>query len=92
MFLPVRSPFSCATPAPPLPRPSPPSQWAAVLAASALFGLVHFTAEGFLPLLLLGCLFGAAYVHSGRNMLPPVLLHSAWNVMLLWQLALSGVV
>ena len=64
-------------------------QWAAVAATAALFGLVHFTREGFLPLLVLGCVFGVVYVRS-RNLLPSVLLHSAWNVMLLAQIMLMG--
>lgn len=64
-------------------------QWAAVAATAALFGLVHFTREGFLPLLLLGCVFGLVYVRT-RNLVAPVLLHSAWNVMLLVQILLMG--
>ena len=60
-------------------------KWGAVLATALVFSMVHFTVEGFLPLLLLGVVFGAAYVHT-RNLWPPILLHAAWNVILLAQI------
>ena len=63
--------------------------WGAVLASSLLFSMVHFTRDGFLPLTLLGVVFGAVYVRT-RNLLPAVLLHSAWNVALLVQISLNG--
>ena len=68
---------------PSLARYMPP--WAAVGATSLVFALVHFTREGFAPLLLLGAVFGAVYVRT-RNLLPAVLLHSLWNVVLLVQI------
>jgi membrane protease YdiL (CAAX protease family) len=65
---------------PPLAARLPPP--AAVAATSLLFALVHFTREGFVPLLLLGCLFGAAYVRT-QNLVPPILLHGLWNIWLM---------
>jgi len=65
--------------------PSP----AAVAASSVVFALVHFTREGFLPLLLLGGVFGAAYLHNG-NLVPAIVLHSLWNVCLLVQILVTG--
>lgn len=65
-----------------------PSLWkrmhpiAAVLVTSLLFASVHFTREGFLPLLLLGSLFGVAYLKT-INLVPAIILHSLWNVGLL---------
>ena len=64
-------------------------RWAALGATSLLFALVHFSREGLLPLLLLGCVFGGAYAAT-RNLLAPVALHSLWNVWLLVQLLRSG--
>ena len=72
---------------PSLARRLPPA--AAVAATSLLFALVHFTQEGFVPLLVLGAVFGAAYART-RNLLAPVALHSLWNVWLLATLALGG--
>ena len=64
-------------------------QWGAVLASALVFSLVHFTKDGFLPLLLLGLVFGAVYVQT-RNLWPPILLHAVWNVILLQQIRASG--
>ena len=61
----------------------------AIAATSLIFGMVHFSREGLLPLLLLGCVFGAAYA-STRNLLAPIALHSLWNVCLLVQLLRAG--
>jgi membrane protease YdiL (CAAX protease family) len=61
----------------------------AVAASSLVFATVHFTKEGFVPLLLLGCIFGTAYLKTS-NLLPAVALHSLWNVALLSQILLSG--
>lgn len=60
-------------------------RWAAVGATALIFALVHFSRDGLLPLLLLGCVFGAAYACT-RNLLAPIALHSLWNVCLLVQL------
>ena len=61
----------------------------AVAASSLVFATVHFTKEGFVPLLLLGCVFGTAYLKT-MNLLPAVALHSLWNIALLTQILMSG--
>ncbi len=61
----------------------------AVAASSLVFATVHFTKEGFVPLLLLGCVFGTAYLKT-LNLLPAVALHSLWNIALLTQILMSG--
>lgn len=65
--------------------------WAAVASTALIFSLVHFTWEGFLPLLLLGLVFGGVYVRT-RNLWPPILLHSLWNVALLLQIRAAAAV
>ena len=67
---------------PALARRAPPA--AAVGLSALAFALVHFSREGFLPLLALGCVFGAAYARTG-NLAAPVALHAGWNVYLLVQ-------
>jgi membrane protease YdiL (CAAX protease family) len=67
---------------PALARRAPPA--AAVILSALAFALVHFSREGFLPLLALGCVFGAAYARTG-NLAAPVALHAGWNVYLLVQ-------
>jgi membrane protease YdiL (CAAX protease family) len=61
----------------------------AVAASSLVFATVHFTKEGFVPLLLLGCVFGTAYLKT-LNLFPAVALHSLWNIALLTQILMSG--
>lgn len=61
----------------------------AVAASSLVFATVHFTKEGFVPLLFLGCVFGTAYLKTS-NLFPAVALHSLWNIALLSQILLSG--
>lgn len=45
-------------------------------------------AQTFLPLLVLGVVFSVVYL-STRNLLPPMVLHSAWNVFVLANLLLK---
>ena len=52
--------------------------------SSLVFSLVHFTTEGFLPLMILGIIFGASYCATA-NLFPAIMLHSLWNVCLLVQ-------
>ena len=61
----------------------------AIAASSLVFATVHFTKEGFVPLLLLGGVFGAVYVKT-LNLLPAVILHSFWNILLLAQIFMNG--
>lgn len=58
----------------------------ALLCTSVLFALVHFTKEGFVPLLILGVIFGVSYCATS-NLLPAMLLHSLWNMCLLYKVA-----
>lgn len=58
----------------------------ALLCTSVLFALVHFTKEGFVPLLILGMIFGVSYCATS-NLLPAMLLHSLWNMCLLCKVA-----
>lgn len=55
----------------------------AMLISSTLFACAHFSLEQFLPLTFLGCLMCVVFVRT-RNLLAPVLVHSAWNA---WVLA-----
>jgi len=72
---------------PSLTRRMPPI--AAIAMSSLVFALVHFTKEGFVPLLILGTVFGTAYVRT-LNLFPAIALHSLWNVCLLAQILVSG--
>ncbi|KAF5828196.1 CAAX protease self-immunity-domain-containing protein [Dunaliella salina] len=44
-----------------------------------LFAMCHFRHQTFLPLLMLGSVFSAIFIKT-RNLLPPIVLHSLWNV------------
>ncbi|KAF8055665.1 hypothetical protein HT031_006687 [Scenedesmus sp. PABB004] len=59
----------------------------AALCSALVFALCHFRAETFAPLLLLGLVFGGLYVRT-NNLLPPMLLHSLWNMYVLGTLVL----
>lgn len=61
----------------------------AVLVTSLLFSLVHFTREGFLPLMILGTIFGISYCVT-RGLFTPIVLHGLWNVCLLAQVMWKG--
>ena len=51
---------------------------AAVLLSSFFFALIHFSVQRFLPLLLLGIIFGLVFVGS-RNLAAPIALHALYN-------------
>lgn len=55
-----------------------------IFLTSLLFSLVHFTTEGFLPLMILGAIFGFSYCATS-NLFPAVMLHGLWNMCLLAQ-------
>lgn len=59
----------------------------AVLVSSLLFALCHFRLQTFAPLLVLGVVFSIVFLKT-RNLLPPVLLHSLWNIYVLMNLVL----
>jgi membrane protease YdiL (CAAX protease family) len=61
----------------------------AVVVTSLLFSLVHFTREGFLPLMILGAIFGISYCVT-RGLFTPIVLHGLWNVCLLAQVLWKG--
>jgi membrane protease YdiL (CAAX protease family) len=54
---------------------------AAALSA-LLFALCHFRADTFAPLAALGLVFGAVFLRT-NNLVPPIVLHSLWNVYVL---------
>lgn len=41
--------------------------------------------QTFLPLLILGMVFSSIFLYT-RNLLPPIILHSAWNIFVLMNL------
>lgn len=55
----------------------------AMIISSVVFALAHVSMEQFLPLTFLGCLHCVVFTRT-RNLLAPVLVHSAWNA---WVLA-----
>lgn len=57
----------------------------AALASAVLFAAAHLRVATFAPLLLLGLVFAVVYQRS-RNLLPPILLHSGWNLYVLYNL------
>jgi len=54
----------------------------AILVSSLLFAMCHFRLQTFFPLLILGIVFSYLLLRF-RNLLPPIILHSAWNVFVL---------
>jgi membrane protease YdiL (CAAX protease family) len=64
-----------------------PAPGAALLSA-LVFAVAHVRPSTFAPLLLLGLVFAALYQRS-NNLLPPIVLHSAWNLYVLWRMLVS---
>lgn len=60
---------------------------AAVAVSSVVFAMCHFRVQTFLPLLVLGVVFAGMFIRT-HNLLPPILLHSAWNLYVLATLVL----
>ncbi|GAX74910.1 hypothetical protein CEUSTIGMA_g2356.t1 [Chlamydomonas eustigma] len=58
---------------------------AAVVVSSLLFAMCHFRLQTFLPLLMLGIVFSLVFLAT-RNLLPPIVLHSVWNIYVLLNL------
>ncbi|KAK9840862.1 hypothetical protein WJX84_005006 [Apatococcus fuscideae] len=56
----------------------------AILLSSAFFALIHFSVQRFLPLLLLGVIFGLVFVGS-RNLAAPIVLHALYNTWIFWR-------
>ncbi|EFJ49865.1 hypothetical protein VOLCADRAFT_80447 [Volvox carteri f. nagariensis] len=60
---------------------------AAVAVSSVVFASCHFRMQTFLPLLVLGVVFSGVFIRT-KNLIPPILLHSAWNMYVLVTLVL----
>jgi len=52
--------------------------WGAILLSSFVFAAAHLSLSEVLPLTVLGMILGLVYTRS-RNLLSPMVLHSAWN-------------
>jgi membrane protease YdiL (CAAX protease family) len=61
-----------------------------VALSAANFAALHLSAANALPLAVLGGCCDALYLRSGGNLAAPLLLHSAWNVSQVLQVALLG--
>lgn len=51
----------------------------AVALSSIMFAMCHFRFQTFLPLLVLGVIFSLVFIRT-NNLVPPIILHSAWNL------------
>ena len=49
----------------------------------------HFSLQRFLPLVMLGVIFGSLLART-RSLAPCVLLHALWNAYIFWQLTCRG--
>jgi len=65
------------------------SVWGAILLSSLIFAIAHLSLSEVLPLMTLGVVLGIVYTRS-RNLLAPMLLHSAWNSITMLGLFLLG--
>ncbi|MDJ0703761.1 MAG: type II CAAX endopeptidase family protein [Leptolyngbyaceae cyanobacterium MO_188.B28] len=63
--------------------------WGAIAASSFIFAAAHLSLSEVLPLTALGSVLGFVYTRS-RNLLAPMLLHSAWNSVTMMGLFLLG--
>lgn len=63
--------------------------WSAILLSSFIFAIAHLSLSEVLPLTVLGMILGIVYTRS-RNLLAPMLLHSAWNSITMLGLFLLG--
>ncbi len=63
--------------------------WSAILLSSFIFAIAHLSLSEVLPLTVLGIILGVVYTRS-RNLLAPMLLHSAWNSITMLGLFLLG--
>ena len=62
-----------------------PPRWAVVVTA-LVFALCHFRLETVAPLLLLGLVLGGVYMRT-NNLMPPILVHSLWNLYVIWTIS-----
>ena len=63
--------------------------WGAIAASSLIFAAAHLSLSEVLPLTVLGAVLGFVYTRS-RNLLAPMMLHSAWNSVTMIGLFLLG--
>ncbi|MGF1521773.1 MAG: lysostaphin resistance A-like protein [Leptolyngbyaceae cyanobacterium] len=63
--------------------------WGAIVLSSFIFAAAHLSLSEVLPLMVLGMILGVVYTRS-RNLLAPMLLHSAWNSVTMLGLFLLG--
>lgn len=63
--------------------------WGAMLLSSFIFAAAHLSLSEVVPLMTLGFILAFVYVRS-RNLLAPMLLHSAWNSVTMLGLFLLG--
>ena len=63
--------------------------WGAIAASSFIFAAAHLSLSEVLPLTALGAVLGFVYTRS-RNLLAPMMLHSAWNSVTMIGLFLLG--
>ena len=63
--------------------------WGAIALSSFVFAAAHLSLSEILPLMVLGIILGIVYTRS-RNLLAPMLLHSAWNSITMLGLFLLG--
>ncbi|MDB9528559.1 type II CAAX endopeptidase family protein [Oscillatoria sp. CS-180] len=61
----------------------------AIVLSSFVFAIAHLSLSEVLPLMVLGMILGVVYTRS-RNLLAPMLLHSAWNSITMLGLFLLG--
>ncbi|MDA0673643.1 MAG: CPBP family intramembrane metalloprotease, partial [Cyanobacteria bacterium] len=61
----------------------------AIVLSSFIFAAAHLSLSEVLPLMVLGMVLGVVYTRS-RNLLAPMLLHSAWNSVTMIGLFLLG--
>jgi membrane protease YdiL (CAAX protease family) len=63
--------------------------WGAIGLSSFIFAAAHLSLSEILPLMLLGVILGTVYTRS-RNLLSPMVLHSAWNSVTMLGLFILG--
>ncbi|MBD2259934.1 CPBP family glutamic-type intramembrane protease [Pseudanabaena sp. FACHB-2040] len=63
--------------------------WGAIGLSALIFAAAHLSLSEVLPLTLLGVILGFVYTRS-RNLLAPILLHSAWNSVTMLGLFILG--
>lgn len=63
--------------------------WGAIILSSFVFAAAHLSLSEVLPLTVLGMILGLVYTRS-RNLLSPMVLHSAWNSVTMLGLFILG--